>query len=134
MGGQGCLRPIAQGTLRSTGNKLPRAFANQPNYLRTRFTIEALRRQNLRDLFAKLAIALQRFLDVLPDCSGHTSLQGRAVSSSSRWQRLLQSRFDRVTHAAFQIVVGRFFKRSVRGELRLLRRIIALLCTVSRLR
>ena len=82
MGRQSGLRPIVQRAPGCSRNELLRAFANQANNLRARIVIEPPGRQNLRDLFAKLKIALQRLLDVLPDRRGHAAFQSRAIRLS----------------------------------------------------
>ena len=74
MRGQSCLRPVFECAFCSARNELLRSFADQANYLGACFVVEALSRQNLRDLFAELSIALQRFLNVLPDGDGQSCL------------------------------------------------------------
>lgn len=65
MGGKSCLRPVVQSAFRSDRNELLRAVANEADDLRARFGVEAAACKDLRDLFAKLAIALKSFFDVL---------------------------------------------------------------------
>jgi hypothetical protein len=51
----------------------------------------------------------------------------RPARARKSWQGLRECSFDRAAHAAFQIIIGRFFKGGIRRELRLLRRVIAVL-------
>ena len=51
---------------------------------------------------------------------------GGVARTRKRGQRLYECSLDRSAYAAFQIVVGGAFKGGVRGELGLLRRVIAL--------
>ena len=53
------LRPFAEDAARCAWHKLLGPFADEANDLRARRLIEAARGQNLRDLLAELAVALQ---------------------------------------------------------------------------
>jgi hypothetical protein len=64
MRSQRSLRPFIQDALGGAGHELLRALTDQSHDLRARLIVKAPRRKHLRDLLSKLAIALQRFLDL----------------------------------------------------------------------
>jgi hypothetical protein len=72
--GKSGLRPVGECAFCGAGDKLLRAFGDKANYLSARFVVEAARCENLRDLFAELAIALESFLDILTDRRGQPCL------------------------------------------------------------
>ncbi len=64
MCGQRRLRPLVQDALGGAGDELLGAFADQADDLGAGFVVEAARGQDLRDLLAELAIAMQRFFNL----------------------------------------------------------------------
>ena len=74
MRGKSCLRPVAERAFCGAGDKLLSAFGDETHHLSARFVVEAARCEDLRDLFAELAVTLESFLDVLANDGGQSCL------------------------------------------------------------
>ena len=110
------LGPFAENALRGAGHELLRSFADQANDAGAGFVVEAARGEYLRDLFAELAIALERFLDVLADRGGQARLHCGAVGACGVRQGLIESAIDRGADGALEIFVGAALEGGVGGE------------------
>ena len=93
-----------------------RAFADQANDAGAGFTVEAARGENLRDLFAELAIALERALDVLADGGGQARFHCGAIGACRMRQGLIEGAVDRGADVALEIFVGAALEGGVSGE------------------
>jgi len=144
MRGECRLRPFVEDAFGGAGNELLGALGDQAHDLRAGIVVKAARGEDLRDLLAELAIALQCFLHVLSDCLCETLLYGRSVPSTAlgielrpslpgrtvllkAGQRLRQRAVDRAADSALQIFVGRALEGGVRGDMRFVCRRVACL-------
>ena len=83
--GERGLCPVVQRPLCCDRHELLRSVVDEANDLRAGFVVEAAACENLRDLFAELAIALKGYLYVLPDRGGKARSKRRALGAFAMW-------------------------------------------------
>ena len=109
------LRPFTENASRRAGNELLCSFTDQANDLGARRLIESARGQHLRDLFAEVAVALKRALDVLADGRGQARAHGRVLSAIAMRQSAIEGAVDGAADDALEVVVGGALEGAVVG-------------------